>query len=120
MAKIGGRVYVKVDGETLMVRANVSTNIGQEVMRESVVGADGVHGRTATPVVPYIQIEVTEQPSFSLTRLNKIEDATVTARLEDGRTLLLSNAWHAGESDFNPVEGSMNVRFEGMKGEEVA
>jgi hypothetical protein len=120
MAKpVGGKVFVKVDGELLFVRGNVTTNIGQQVMRESVVGVDQVHGYTEKAIVPFIQCDITEKPEFPLSKINAVTDSTVTAELADGRTLILRNAWHVGEPERNPEEGSITVRFEGLSGEEA-
>ena len=121
MAKpVGGRVFINVDGEQLLVRGNVTSNIGQNVTRETVVGVDQVHGNKETIAVPFIQFDITEKPEFPLSRINAITDATITAELADDRTLILRNAWHVGESERNPEEGQMTVRFEGMSGEEMA
>jgi hypothetical protein len=121
MAKpLGGTVYVKVDGEQLSVRGSVTSNIGQTVMREAVIGADQVHGYTETPILPFLQVELTERPEFPLSAINKVSDSTITAELADGRVLMLRNAWHEGEAERNPQAGSIgSVRFVGLSGEEI-
>lgn len=117
---IGGTVFIDAGGERLEVRGNVTSNIGQNVTRESVAGLDRVHGFTQRPVVPFIQCDLTEKPSFSLSAINKLDDTTVQAQLADGRSLVLRNAWHAGDPERNSEEGSLtSVRFEGLQGEEI-
>ncbi len=117
---IGGKVNITIDGNRVSVRGNVTSNIGQNVVRESVAGLDEIHGFTERPAVPFIQCDLTERPEFSLGALNKITDTTVTAELADGRSLVLRNAWHVGETERNSEEGSLgSVRFEGKGGEEV-
>ena len=120
MAKpVGGRVYIKVDGQQLAVRGNVTSNVGQTMTRETVTGADSVHGYTETPVAPYIQCDITERPQFSLAALNGVTEATVTAELADGRTLILRDAWQVGDLERNASEGSIgSLRFDGLSGEE--
>lgn len=117
---VGGRVSVKVDGDILSVRGNVTSNIGQSVTRETVTGLDGVHGYMEKPVTPFIQFDITERAEFPLSKINGLSDTTVTAELADGRTLILRNAWHAGDSERNPEEGSVTIRFEGLSGEEMS
>lgn len=121
MAKpIGGRVFLSIDGNRVEVRGNVTSNIGQTAMRETVTGVDRVHGYTEKPVAPFIQCDLTEKPEYSLTEINKITDTTVTAELADGRSLVLRNCWHVGEVERNSEEGSLgSVRFEGISGEEL-
>lgn len=117
---IGGRVFINVGGERLDVRGNVTSNVGQIVMRETVVGADRVHGFTENVVAPFIQCDLSENPAFPLSSLNEVSDTTVTAELADGRTLVLRNAWQEGDLERNSSEGSIgSVRFVGMSGEEV-
>lgn len=117
---VGGRVFIKVNGEQLAVRANVTSNIGQTVNRETVTGVDSVHGFMESPIAPYLQADLTERPAFSLADLNGVSEATVTAELADGRTLILRDAWQVGELERNANEGSISsVRFEGLSGEEA-
>lgn len=121
MAKpIGGRVLLKIDGEQVSLRGNITTNIGQKVTRETVNGLDRVHGHLERNAVPFIQCDLTETTAFPLSRLNAVSDGTVIAELVDGRTLVLSNAAQVGDLERNPEEGSIgSVRFEGLRGEEM-
>lgn len=120
MDAIGGKVLLSIDGERVLLRGNITSNIGQETMRTTVKGLDGVHGFTEEVVVPHIQADLTEVPAFPLSKLNKVKDATVTAQLADGRTLILSHAAQVGELDRNLEEGSIgSVRFEGTTGQEM-
>lgn len=121
MRAIGGKVLVSIDGERVLVRGSVTSNIGQDRLRETVVGVDEVHGFTDTVVAPFLQVDVTEIPEFPLSRFNAVTDATVTAELADGRTLILSHAAQIGELERNAEDGSIgSVRFEGTKGQEMA
>jgi len=120
MLPIGGTVFVRLDGERLLVRGNVTSNIGQTVMRETVTGVDGVHGQTEVAVVPYVECDLTEVPAFPLSRLNAVRNATVTIELLDGRVLTLQGASQVGELTRNSEEGSIAaVRFEGETGTEI-
>ena len=120
MDAVGGKVFVRVDGARLLVAGNVTTNIGQEVVRETKVGLDGVHGYTDAAVAEFLQVDVTETPDFPLSRLNQVDDGTVTAELSDGRTLVLPHAHQVGDLERNPEEGTIaSVRFEGTGGQEM-
>jgi hypothetical protein len=120
MRTIGGKVFFRIDGERLMVRGNITSNIGVEVVRETVVGLDEVHGTMDRIAIPFIQVDLTETPEFRLSRVNAVRDSTVTAELADGATLILSHAAHVGEAERNLEEGSLgSVRFEGTKGQEM-
>jgi len=121
MKPIGGTVFVKVDGERLLARGSVTSNIGQKVTRETVTGVDGVHGQTEVAVVPFVQLDVTEDPGFPLSKLNAVQNATITVELLDGRVLTLQGASQVGDLERNSDEGSIgSVRFEGETGTEVS
>lgn len=118
MKPVGGRVILTIDGDRVSVRGNVTSNIGQTVMRETQSGTDGPHGFSVTDTVPFIELDVTERQEFDLEKLNKVSDATVNAELADGRTLVLRNAAQVGELTRNADDGSVSgARFEGLSGD---
>ena len=117
-APVGGTAYVKVDGVQLQLRGNLTTNIGDKE-RETVVGQDGVHGFTEKPMAPFIECEITDHRDLDIPALGEITDATVTAEMATGKVYVLRNAWSLKAPDLNAAEGSMTIRFEGLRGEEV-
>ena len=121
MAAIGGDVKFKIDGVQVLLRGNVTTNIGQAVVRESVRGLDGDHGYLERGVTPFVQIDMTETADFDLARVNAVVDSVVIAELKDGRTLMLRGARHVGEVEHNPEDATLpSVRCEGKTGEPIA
>lgn len=80
--------------------------------REAIIGADGVHGYKETPQTPFIEGEITDRPDLKLADLTSIDNATVTLQLASGKTVVLSDAWYAGEGTGNTEEANIGVRFE--------
>lgn len=116
--RIGGIVYLNVNGEQLDVKGNFSYGHGQP-KREAVVGQDGVHGHTAKPQVPFVEGEITDRADLDVKALLNVENATVTLELYNGKTFVLRDAWQAGAGEGNTEEGNLEVRFEGLSGEEI-
>lgn len=118
MKPVGGRVTLSIDGDRVAVRGNVTSNIGQNVVRETQGGTNGPHGFSEIANTQFIEVDVTEVPEFDLAKLNGVKDATVNAELADGRTLVLRNAAQVGELTRNADDGSIGaVRFEGLSGD---
>lgn len=110
---LAGVVFVKVDGQQLSVRGTCTIS-PQPQTRTGLAGADGVHGFTCAWRVPYIEVEITERPAFSMDALYGVDDATVTAEIANGEVWVLRNAWQADEMVLDAIEGSLTVRFEGL------
>lgn len=115
--KVGGTIFVKVDGRTLRVRGDWSMQPG-DVKRDGVVGSDGVHGYVEKPQLPYLEGDVTIGAE-DMKALRSITNATITCQYGAGRVGVLREAWYAGEGVENLTEGSSTVRFEGKSWDQV-
>lgn len=114
--RVAGIVFVKVDGQQIKVKANVTCNAGLP-KREAVVGHDGTHGFKETPQVAFIEGEQTDQKTLDLKKYLQIDGATVTAQLANGKTFVLRQAWNASEGSVGSEEASLPFRFEGLDAE---
>ncbi|XFB06347.1 phage tail tube protein [Azotobacter salinestris] len=118
MARLGGTISIKVDGEIYNAVGNFTYNLGQP-LRAGLVGPDGVHGYSEMPQIPFIEGEIRDRREISLETLQNLTDATVTLELANGKVVVLRNAWYASEGTFNTEEGNGAFRFEGLSGEEI-
>ena len=118
MAKIAGTAYVKVDGTqyTLAGRFTVSPSM---VEREGVAGLSGIAGYKEMHRVPFIEGDIHTTGDLSIADLEAITNATVKAELANGKHYLLSQAWTTAAFEIDAAEGTVGVRFEGMKGQEL-
>ena len=94
MARVGGIIELKKNGQILSAKGNFTYNLGRPV-REAVVGADAVHGYKETPQPAFIEGEVTDSAEMSLEDLVGTTDATIYLRLANGKVFVLSSAWFA-------------------------
>lgn len=114
----GGLIQFQINGEIYDAKGEFTYNLGRP-LRETIVGADGVHGYKETPQVPFIEGEITDRGNLNLAKLVSETGATVTLELANGKVVVLRDAWFAGEGTGNTEEGNIAVRFEGMNAEEV-
>ena len=76
MKKIGGLIFLKVDGELLKAKGSFSYNLGIP-KREAVLDAGGaIAGYKETPQVPFIEGSISDYKEFDLARLLKMEEVT--------------------------------------------
>jgi len=116
--RVGGIIELKINGAIMSAKGNFTYNIGRP-LRESVIGADRVHGFKETPQAAFIEGEITDRDTLDLEALVNTTDATVYLRLANGKVIVLRQAWFAAEGTGNTEEGNIGVRFEGMSGEEI-
>lgn len=113
-----GIISLAINGINHDAKGSFAYNLGK-VLRESIVGADGVHGYKETPQVAYIEGEITDRGDLDLAALLDTTDASVTLALANGKVIILRNAWFAGEGTANTEEANIEVRFEGKGADEV-
>lgn len=114
----GGILSFAINGVRQDAKGNFSYNLGK-AKREGVVGADAPHGFKALPQIPFIEGEITDRGDLDVGALLETEDATVTLAVANGKTIVLRNAWFAGEGTVGTEEGNIAVRFEGLSATEA-
>jgi hypothetical protein len=114
----GGTIQVQVNGVLQEAKGNFTYGLGTP-KRESIVGADGVHGYKETPQPAFVEGDLTDRASLDLRALLTTDGATVTLALANGKVIVLRDAYQVGEGVGNTDEGNFTVRFEAKSGEEV-
>ena len=116
--RVGGIIFVKVDGQQFKAKGSWTYNLGQPV-REEVVGSDQVHGYSEVPQAPKISGVITDDADLNMKNLLNITDATVQLELANGKIISLEQAFFAGEGSGTTEEGEIEVSFVGISAEEV-
>lgn len=118
--KVGGIVHIKTNGDALNVKGGVSYNLGLP-KREAVVGADGkTHGYKEVPQTAFIKVEITVKGTDDLKKIIETDEATVTAELNNGKVVVLRNAWCATEGEVETDDGKLTLEFNSTEqGEEI-
>ena len=116
--RVGGILFLKVDGELFQAKGEFTYNINP-VKRESVVGVDTVHGYKEEPKAVFIEGAITDSDELDLEKFQKITDATITLELANEKVIVLREAFYAADGDVTSSEGEIQIRFEGIRGEEI-
>jgi len=117
--RVGGILFFKVGGVLCNAKGSFTYNIGA-AKREAIVGADSVHGFKEMPQVPYVEGSITDSDELDLETLLNLRDTTVTLELANGKVIAIEEAFFAGDGNATTEEGEIEVRFEGIRGREVA
>ena len=118
MSRVGGIIFVKVDGAQFRVKGSWTYNLGKP-KRDPVVGSDGVHGYKETPQIPFIEGTITDDPNISIESLLETKGATIILELGNGKVISLKDAWFAGDGNMTTEEGELEARFEGLEADEI-
>jgi hypothetical protein len=113
-----GILEVKVNGVIYDVKGNWTYNLVQ-AKREALVGADGVHGYKELPQVPFVEGEITDSSNLDLSTLMKVDNATVTLSLANGKVVEFRDAWYAADGNVQTEEANVQIRFEALGAEEI-
>jgi len=112
--RIAGEIYIKVDGAMLAAKGSFTYNLGK-AKRETIYGSNNKPlGYKEMPNGPKIEGALTDTADFDLEAFLELDEATVTLELANGKVIVLSDAWYAGEGDVNTEEGEVTVLFNGL------
>ena len=117
--KVGGAAFIKVNGVQYKLRGGMTCGIGN-VSRESVIGADSYHGFKEIPTVSFVECDITDTDGVDINELEKLEGATVTVELSNGKVAVLRDAVQINKLELNVADGQYTVRFEGPRGEWIS
>ena len=118
MERVGGIIYVKIDGATQRAKGDFTYDLGTP-KRESVIGADGVHGYKEQPKAAYIEGEITDSQGTDMKALFNAANATVTCELANGKTVVFRQAYYTGDGTVSTGEGAAKIKFESPDAEEI-
>ena len=104
-------ITLQIDGQVYEAKGDFSYNLGHNA-RTAIIGADGVHGYSEAPQAAYIEGAVTDSSDLDLAKLVDSDGVTVTLRLNNGKTIVLPNAWFAGDGTASTNEAEISIRFE--------
>ncbi|MGS1116872.1 phage tail tube protein [Castellaniella sp. UC4442_H9] len=111
--KTAGTVYVKVDGQQLVITGGVECPT-MDVTRETIDGAPGYYSEKDR--TPYIKVDALHTPDFPLDVIAKGTDMTVQAEFANGKVYVLSGAYQVGEPASSGDDGKVSLEFNGNKG----
>ncbi len=115
---IGGTVYFLLDGVQYKCRGDVKYFTGSKE-KTGVMGTDGFHGVKVTPVLPYLELSVSDSGGLDSKTLEEANDVTATLELGSGKQVVYRNAYSTKAPEMDAVEGQGTLRIEAPEAEEV-
>lgn len=116
--RIGGTIQVTINGKVYSPKGEFTYRINKK-KREGMTTAVDVPGYIETPLIPFLEGEITDSKNLDVQALQEVEDATITLLLANGKTVVFEHAWYAADGDIGTQEGNIQVRFEAKSAEEI-
>lgn len=107
--RIAGVAYLSIDGQRYALAGEFSYR-PTNPKRETIVGADGIHGYRETPTAGQIKAKIRDAGGLSVQALGQMTNVTVTCELANGKTVLGRNMWAA--TDEPPSADAENAEIE--------
>lgn len=109
-----GIIRVTSDGALIEAKGEFSYNLGKP-KRDVIIGSDGVHGYKETPQAAFIEGATTDRSDLDLAALVTQDNVTVVLTLVNGKSIVLTDAWYAGDGTAKTGEAEITVRWESRK-----
>lgn len=115
MSRIAGTVFLSANGRTLPLVGDFEYSPAN-VVRETMVGMDQVHGYSAKPKVPFIAGTIRDMGGLTVEELNAMDNVNLFAELANGKNVNGRNMYQVGDISAKSEEGRIEVRWEGPQG----
>lgn len=113
-----GVISVRVNGDVLRLRGNVTYSLGG-LVREQIEGPTGLAGFKVSGIAPYVEAESIDAQDVDLAALQDMQAATITTQLRNGKTIVLNDASVVGALEVSSEDGGFSVRFVGSSAKEI-
>lgn len=118
--RIGGIITLKTNGRARRAKGSFTYNLGAP-KREGIVGHDEFHGYKEVPQIAMIEGVITDSGDLNVKNdILNFTDGRVTLDLNNGKTIILREAFYAGEGNITTEEGEIPALFQGSEAEEIA
>lgn len=114
-----GIVRVSTNGQRIDVtNGGIRYGFGGVQLTE-ILGADNFHGFSGAVAPAYIEVTITDHKKLDVAALFDAQDATITAELFNGKTLVLSQASNTSDRTAQSSDGAITLRFVGTSLKEL-
>lgn len=114
-----GLINLTINGEVYTCKGAFTYNLGRP-RREELMGEDGeVAGFATRPQANFIEGSIQDRGDLDLQTLVTFENATVTLRLANGKTIVQRGASFTGEASVSTENGDIPFRSVGLSCDEV-
>jgi hypothetical protein len=115
----GGLYRLTVDGVQQDCSGVCTYHLGAP-KRTAVMSSTGrAVGYTEEGQVPYVEVDILDRADLDVSAFTLGRDVTIVVDLANGKSVVLSHAWYAGDGSVESKEGVIKSRWEGLEGNEV-
>lgn len=118
--RISGIVQLQVNGTIQDAKGSFDYNLGLPKREAVYNGAGQTIGFKEMPQTAFIEGEIIDRGSLDLKTLVIGDDLTVNLKLANGKSVVLHDAWFAGEGTASTEDANIKVRWEGKSAEEIS
>jgi hypothetical protein len=111
VAKITGRVFIKIDGKIQRSKEGAKINLGG-VERTSISGTE-VYGYAEKPKPSSCEFTLIHAADTDLPALNALTDATIEFETDTGKRYAILGAWLTEPPELTAGGGEVSMKFEG-------
>lgn len=111
--RLAGIASFMIDGTAYQTVGDLKYRVSK-VERETLKGVDGIHGYKEMPTQGYISAQIRDSSVISVASFNQMVNVTVQAVLANGKTVSGTNMWCVEAQEVDAVEGTFDLRFEGV------
>ena len=116
--RVGGIIFLKLNGTLLQAKGEFTYNLGVN-KREAVIGSDTIHGFKEEPQPSQIEGAITDSDELDVQTILETRDATVTLQLANGKSVVMREAFYAGDGNVTSSEGEIEFMMQGISAEEI-
>lgn len=116
--RVQGRFQIKANGKLLETHPGATLDIGGST-RETVTGANAVHGFKESIKPAKVECEISVKGSTSLAEIRNWDDITVTVESDTGQTWVVSHGWVTEPPTTTDNDGKAKIVIEGPPAEEM-
>jgi trimethylamine:corrinoid methyltransferase-like protein len=117
--RVAGLLSFKVNGEVIATAAEGIEYCLGTPKQTAVMSATGVAGCKLEPQVPYISGKCIDSKKHDLRKVFTASDVSCVAELANGKTIMGSAGWYAGDGTASTDTGQFDGRWEFMRVEEI-
>ena len=117
---IGGILSWKINGALQRAVGHFTYNLGFNKRDGQKGSAGDFQGYTETPQIAYFEGALTDGKAVKAKNILEMKDKECTLDLANGKTIVYTNGYYAGEGNFNTEKGELGIRVEAESAEEVA
>jgi hypothetical protein len=107
-----GIVYIKLDGVQYMAKGDFKYKLGG-LKREASRGVDGHTAMKEMFENGKIEGNIADPGSLDLKAIQTAENISVQLEMNNGKVVVLRNAFYTGDAEMDAIEGQTTIVFEG-------